>query len=364
MITYIFKVELADTPQIWRTIEIKEDQTFEELHHVIQAAFGFDDDHLYSFFLSGKAWDKKTEITLNVAEFNSETAVKIKELSGDDPPDVDAVLQLIIKEVYGVDSSEVNLDVMKRQDPMAHKMLMSMVEEVINPPKDVSTTTIGSVGLRTNKKILYLFDYGDEWHFNVRVKKINKNPDAKAKYPRILEIQGEAPAQYAYDDDDDWDEFDEVPTIPPKQAVEMGLLTKREALEQLIEELGMPATLKPNNATARRIAKLIYEHASTEVTLHDVVYDKFLADRCTFPFDATIIRESSLAPFKLNETVTIEAMVDKDDFCLAHPLMLAKFHDARVAIRLDQINPSGAPKATATAVNDVIYLLDLRAIED
>ena len=47
---------------------------------------------------------------------------------------------------------------------------------------------------------MYLFDYGDEWRFKVRVCAIN--PDApEDEYPRIVESVGKAPGQYP-----GWDE--------------------------------------------------------------------------------------------------------------------------------------------------------------
>jgi hypothetical protein len=49
-------------PKTWRAIEIREDQTLEDLHDAIRTAFGWADDHLYSFFLTGRAWDKLTEV--------------------------------------------------------------------------------------------------------------------------------------------------------------------------------------------------------------------------------------------------------------------------------------------------------------
>jgi hypothetical protein len=43
--------------------------------------------------------------------------------------------------------------------------------------------------------VMYLFDYGDEWRFKVRVHAIN--PDAPAgDYPQTVESVGEAPEQY------------------------------------------------------------------------------------------------------------------------------------------------------------------------
>jgi len=55
MKTYILHVSLPGTGRVWRKIEIRADQTLEDLHLAIQRAYGWDADHLYSFFISGKA---------------------------------------------------------------------------------------------------------------------------------------------------------------------------------------------------------------------------------------------------------------------------------------------------------------------
>ena len=40
------------------TSNLLKTKTMEDLHLAIQQAYGWYDDHLYSFFMSGKAWDK------------------------------------------------------------------------------------------------------------------------------------------------------------------------------------------------------------------------------------------------------------------------------------------------------------------
>jgi hypothetical protein len=60
-LTYLFRVTYRNDPDIWRTVELREAQTLRDLHHILQDAFEFDDDHLYSFYLSGEAWDKGSE---------------------------------------------------------------------------------------------------------------------------------------------------------------------------------------------------------------------------------------------------------------------------------------------------------------
>jgi hypothetical protein len=64
MKTYVFHVSLPGTGRTWRKIEIGAEQTLEDLHVAIQDAYEWDADHLYSFFMSGKAWDGNSEYSL------------------------------------------------------------------------------------------------------------------------------------------------------------------------------------------------------------------------------------------------------------------------------------------------------------
>ncbi len=58
---YRFQVKLAWKKSVWRRIELRGDQTLHDLHRMMQFAFDLGDDHLYAFYLSGKAWDSLTE---------------------------------------------------------------------------------------------------------------------------------------------------------------------------------------------------------------------------------------------------------------------------------------------------------------
>jgi hypothetical protein len=142
MKTYTFHVSLPGTGRAWRKIEMRADQTLEYLHFAIQDAYEWDADHLYSFFMSGRAWDEDSEYTLPEGEWDE------------------------------------------------------IPEEPSAGPGDVRTTTIESLGLKPRQEFMYLFDYGDEWRFKVRVHAINENADPKAEYPRLVESVGEAPEQY------------------------------------------------------------------------------------------------------------------------------------------------------------------------
>src|ERR687883_419133 len=55
----------AGATEVWREIEVTANQTLADLGNAIPLAFDFDDPHLWSFFLSGKAWDRTTEYALH-----------------------------------------------------------------------------------------------------------------------------------------------------------------------------------------------------------------------------------------------------------------------------------------------------------
>jgi hypothetical protein len=107
--TFTLRVNHRAWPDVWRDIEIAEDQTLEDLHLMIQQAFEWDDDHLYSFFMSGKAYDARSEIG-------------------------------------------------------------SPWSETVRHTHQV---TLGELELNPRRKFLYFFDYGDSHEFDVRVVKVN-----------------------------------------------------------------------------------------------------------------------------------------------------------------------------------------------
>lgn len=59
--TFTFKVVYRPEPSVWFVIEMRADQTLHDLHHAILDAADFDEDHLYSFYMSGQAWDEAAE---------------------------------------------------------------------------------------------------------------------------------------------------------------------------------------------------------------------------------------------------------------------------------------------------------------
>lgn len=139
---YVFKVKLGYDKRVWREIGIRGSQTLHDLSLAIVDAFDFYDWHLYSFFMSGRAWDPSTEYVT---------------------PDY-------------------------VQDPWDKKMRADEVR-------------ISSLGLELKQRFLYLFDYGDEWRFEVQFLKCITSEEG-VDYPHVTKRRGESPHQYPPDEDE------------------------------------------------------------------------------------------------------------------------------------------------------------------
>lgn len=73
----------------------------------------------------------------------------------------------------------------------------------VEEPSSTDEVAVGEIPLRPGASMEYLFDFGDQWQFDVRLEKIDP-PDARTKEPKILEKHGEAPPQYPNFDEDEW----------------------------------------------------------------------------------------------------------------------------------------------------------------
>ncbi len=51
--------------------------------------------------------------------------------------------------------------------------------------------------LPKNMKLYYHFDFGDDWRFEIRKARTKpKEPEARVKYPRVIESIGRNPREY------------------------------------------------------------------------------------------------------------------------------------------------------------------------
>ena len=164
---YVFRVRIVggyyapeDARSVWREIEVSANQALADLGTAIPLAFGFDDPHLWSFFLSGRAWDRQSEYALQ------------------SEPDVP-------------------------EGPRPHVAKRIAIRDVPLP---------GAAG---KKEFLFLFDYGDEWYFGVKLVRLGPSVEPGVRYPRVVAQAGLAPPQYPTieeeeDDEDDGDDMEEL----------------------------------------------------------------------------------------------------------------------------------------------------------
>ncbi|WP_404784140.1 plasmid pRiA4b ORF-3 family protein [Altericista sp. CCNU0014] len=127
-------------PTISRTIEIKASNTLEDLHKILFKAFGREEEHLYEFQVGGRG-----------------------------PHDSNA-------RRYGLKQAFSDPD-----DELAG---------------DVSTTTLGELGLTEDESFGYWFDFGDDWWHQIDVLSITEDAPS-GKYPKIAKRVGANPPQYA-----------------------------------------------------------------------------------------------------------------------------------------------------------------------
>lgn len=133
---YTFKISVDN--KIFRIIEIKGEKNLYDLASCIVKSFDFDMDHAFGFYNN-------------------------------------------IKDLYSSDE--------------IYELFVDMDDcEPNEKAQGVKKTKIYSV-FEAKKKMVFLFDYGDEWIFLVECKGISE-PLEKTKYPRVIEKVGKSPEQY------------------------------------------------------------------------------------------------------------------------------------------------------------------------
>ena len=134
--TLVFNAELVGFEGVHRTIAIRDDLTLVDLHYALQSAFGWDDDHLYAFWLDGAFWATDC-------------------------------------------------------DPYLHPLYGASGERVCKS----AYTPLVELGLDVGGKIAYVFDFASEWRVGLT---LQRAVAARGKDPaRVLESVGQAPPQYA-----------------------------------------------------------------------------------------------------------------------------------------------------------------------
>jgi hypothetical protein len=155
MATYRFRVTFEEHEDVYREIEIKVNQTYEDFHRAIQEAIGFDNSKQASFFMSDDYWRKGMEIA-------SEARKKNDDDEEDDGPRNRAKTQVKL-------------------------MGKTKIAETIEDP---------------HQKIIYIFDPEALWTLMIELIRIGDD-DSRITYPKCVKNVGPAPKQY------------KVTTLPP-----------------------------------------------------------------------------------------------------------------------------------------------------
>ena len=133
--TYVFNAELVGFQGVRRTIAVRGDLTLVDLHYALQSAFGWDDDHLYSFWLDGSFWaseDAQYMHPYHAASFD--------------------------------------------------------------PPGKSACARLDALDLAEGQRIAYVFDFGHEWRVQLTLREICAADDRAVA--RCIERVGAAPPQY------------------------------------------------------------------------------------------------------------------------------------------------------------------------
>ena len=68
---YQFRVFIRNiSPAIWRRVQLRSDQTLEDLHHTLQLVMGWSDFHLHRFVLRGRYHDREWREKEPLSSFN------------------------------------------------------------------------------------------------------------------------------------------------------------------------------------------------------------------------------------------------------------------------------------------------------
>lgn len=119
-----------------RVIEFEEDTTLDGLHDAIQDAVAFDRDHPFEFYTANSA------------------------------------------------------------SRFANKHWLTESEAWEDKVEDFCSITLRDIWPLERKKLYYVFDFGDQWTFEIRKARGAKEPEKGVKYPRVVKSIGPNPEQY------------------------------------------------------------------------------------------------------------------------------------------------------------------------
>jgi hypothetical protein len=89
-----------------------------------------------------------------------------------------------------------------RDAKRAFELFVDIGEEPVpSTAQGVRKTKVSAAFTAVGEKMLFLFDYGDEWRFTVELKEIRRAEKGESE-PVVLECLGQAPEQYPIPEED------------------------------------------------------------------------------------------------------------------------------------------------------------------
>ena len=82
-----------------------------------------------------------------------------------------------------------------RTSPEKYELFADTGESADSDAGSVQQTAVSKAFAKAGKKMLFVFDYGDEWRFTVELVKLGEKKPG-TRYPRLLDSSGDAPEQY------------------------------------------------------------------------------------------------------------------------------------------------------------------------
>lgn len=149
---YKFRIVLDTLEEVFRDIEIRAEDTLEDLHNSIIQAFGFDGNEMASFYISDEDWNQGEEI-----------------------------------------------------------MLFDMSEGEADSIRMMNETALDSVFDKKNTKMIYVYDFLSMWTFYVELADIEE-AEAGKSYPNLMYSHGilpDNPPEKNFESEFDEEDFDD-----------------------------------------------------------------------------------------------------------------------------------------------------------
>ncbi len=137
MALYRFRVTFEDYDDVMREIDVRSNQTFEDLHRAIHQSTGYNSEFPSSFYISNDQWTKGEEITYMPNQKRIDRGVKL----------------------------------------MANVKLLSFIDD-------------------PHQKFYYTFNFDRPFDFHVELMKIILDETPGVNYPNVVRSVGEAPKQF------------------------------------------------------------------------------------------------------------------------------------------------------------------------